>query len=153
MHFLGARYLGQKECKHHQTWVCYRWLQPKKTGFKSSYILFHEAVKSKIQAEHPHNGFSEIARLIGLAYRRLSASEKDYYRRKSEETKTFEANVDQKCDGRLKFKRVDGRVQTDLDGLIRYTEHSEWFVYTKLTFVRIESGKNADLFLTDFTSG
>lgn len=131
LELLGARYHPYIESKRHQTWVCQRWIKPLSNGPKSSYYFFYMDALPRLRAENPGRSNPEIAALIGRAYRRLSPSERDYYNRKAEETKGLEKTVNPKCEGRLKFKRVNGRIQVDLAGLIQYTEHSEWSVSTK----------------------
>ena len=116
--FLGALYIV-KDAGDKRYAYCTE-INPNARVYNTEYYYFSADIRPKLNRENPNRKPGYVNSLISLEWRRLSADQREYYRRKKEENRS---NVELQCRGRLKFRKVNGA-----DELLEYTEHKLWYL-------------------------
>ena len=124
MEFLGAVYYSNNLIKTDKAFVCRRYVHPQTGGSQNGFNLFQAETKWQFRKENSGSKSDHTNQLIGKAWKRLPADQRDDYNRKARERKPNKP-MNERCPGRLRFKKVNGQALVSGDGLISYVPHSE----------------------------
>lgn len=128
MEFLNVRYHSYDQSDNSKTFSCKGYRKPSRPG----YALFKIENKSRVTRENPGSSHQRIDRLLEDAWKkelerswkRLPAEQKAEYDRKASESETAK-RMNERCLGKVRFKKVDGRVLLSENDLISYVPHSK----------------------------
>lgn len=118
-------------------YCCKYYVRRGKVGWQPTGVtLFECEIGMQLYEENPYRSVNSIKQLIAQRWQQMSAERKAEYNHRAAEI--YDPNNPDRCEGRLKFGKVNGQTQTIVDELIGYKLHSNLlsiFYFCGIAFV------------------